>query len=347
MRAVVAAPTDVQADRLPRDVAQRVVERVDAHLGELAVLRNAQLRVYLPPVQQVWVVYLEDEPCVCDGFVLLVHGVGDRVDEGFLVGVVLVPEPVLDAARRHGGEERLLLRHPLERALEVGDVGLDALAAHVGQRPRAEQLAVARAADGEADARLEVLRKLEPVAARDLLWLRALTGPEMPHLEPAEALLGVVREVRLTELAVVDAVDAGGDLLLDDLGDGPAEPVSQRLLVVWLPGGLGHDHLADVQRPGQAPGVHGEDAVGASLHRRALALACRIGGRPARMLLRRADRGDGLVRGRSRRSWPPGDLFRWARIWYCLRAVFTGAGRREPSFPARPAGAKAFRRPER
>ncbi len=41
VRVVAAAPADVQAHQLFRDVADRVVDRLDAQVGELAVLGDA------------------------------------------------------------------------------------------------------------------------------------------------------------------------------------------------------------------------------------------------------------------------------------------------------------------
>ncbi len=112
VRAVVAAPADVEPDAVLRDVAQGVVQRVDAHLGVLVVVGSAHLREHLPAVAQVRVVDLEDEAGIDDRLVLLRHGVSDGVHELLVRLVVLVRHPVLDRPRRHRGQERLFVLLP-------------------------------------------------------------------------------------------------------------------------------------------------------------------------------------------------------------------------------------------
>ena len=84
--------------------------------------------------------------------------------------------------------------------------------------------------------------------------------------EAGQALADVGGVADLAHLAVVDDVDAGRDLLPDDLGDGVltrawsrARPVASRWsrLRACRPG----------RRAGQAAGVGGEDPIGAVLHR--------------------------------------------------------------------------------
>ena len=99
VRAVAAAPARVEADRLLGNVAQPVVQRLDAQLRVLAIVVDAHLRVHLPAVGQVRVVDLQHEAGVGDELVLLVHDVGDGEQELLVGRVVLVPQPVLDRAR--------------------------------------------------------------------------------------------------------------------------------------------------------------------------------------------------------------------------------------------------------
>src|SRR3989475_6905770 len=55
VRAVGAAPAHVEAHALPRNVAQRVIERLDPQRGEPPVVGPAHRRMYLPGVRQVGV----------------------------------------------------------------------------------------------------------------------------------------------------------------------------------------------------------------------------------------------------------------------------------------------------
>ena len=78
VRPVPAAPADVIARALLGDAAQRVVERVDAKLRPVAVLRLAHRRHHaLVHVGQERVVDLHDEAGIDDGLVFLVQGFGE------------------------------------------------------------------------------------------------------------------------------------------------------------------------------------------------------------------------------------------------------------------------------
>src|SRR5881397_1336106 len=98
VRTVVTAPADVKADALGRNVAQRVVERLDAQRRELPVLRDGHRRVDLPGVGKVGVVYLEDEARADDRVVLDLHRLGDGGQIRFVARVVRVAQPMLDGA---------------------------------------------------------------------------------------------------------------------------------------------------------------------------------------------------------------------------------------------------------
>ncbi len=87
------------------DVAEGVVEGVDAQLGVLAVGGDVHLGVDLPGICEIGVVDLEDEAGVDDGLVFLAHGVGDGENVFLVRLVVLVDQPVLDRAGGDGGHE--------------------------------------------------------------------------------------------------------------------------------------------------------------------------------------------------------------------------------------------------
>jgi hypothetical protein len=67
-------------------------------------------------------------------------------------------------------------------------------------------------------------------------------------------------------LAVPDDIDAGINLLANDLGDRALHPHRERGLVIRLAQFLGVEHGDKIARPRQAAGVGGQDAADAALH---------------------------------------------------------------------------------
>ena len=107
VRAVPASPADVIARALLGNAAQRMVERVDAKLRPVAVLRLAHRRHHpLVHVGQEGVVDLHIEAGIDDRLVFLVQAVGEREQQRLLVGVVLVLGAGQRARRRHHRQER-------------------------------------------------------------------------------------------------------------------------------------------------------------------------------------------------------------------------------------------------
>ena len=126
-RADVDAVAGVPADPVARQPAQRVVERLHAHLRPAPHLVDTEIRPRHVVGRQMRIVDLHQEAGVDDRLVLLVHRLRDR-GEVFLVGLVVgVALPVLDARRRDRRDERLLSARRAQRGLEVLDVGLDVL----------------------------------------------------------------------------------------------------------------------------------------------------------------------------------------------------------------------------
>jgi len=68
-------------------------------------------------------------------------------------------------------------------------------------------------------------------------------------LDAAETPPDIGREAGLAELAVVDAVDPGLDLLSDDLRDRAPDAPGQGVFRVGLPAGLGRDQRTKIVRP--------------------------------------------------------------------------------------------------
>ena len=108
VRAMPAAPTEVVPDLFLGDVAQGVVQRLTAHLAELAVAvdphRDADP---IPQRAHPGVVDLHLEPGVGDRLVLLAHRLGDGVDVLLVGRVDALLATGLDAERRRRGEERV------------------------------------------------------------------------------------------------------------------------------------------------------------------------------------------------------------------------------------------------
>src|SRR5581483_12505010 len=96
----------------------------------------------------------------------------------------------------------------------VLDVRLHRRLADVPQWSGADDLALRGADPRSPAARGEVFGELLPVAAGDAARGRRLAGRVLAHLEAAQPLAGVVREVGLAQLAVVHDVDAALDLLV-------------------------------------------------------------------------------------------------------------------------------------
>src|SRR6266545_1938990 len=209
---MIAAPAHMEAHRLLRDIPQGVVEGIDAQRGELAILWDAHVTVNLPRIRQVRVVNLEQEAGVGDGLVLLMHGIRDGVEKILIALVILVFHPMLDGPGRHSRQKRLLLLHTLEGSFEVVDVGLDGSLASKPERASADHLPAPQVASAG-----KIFCELLDVAAIDPRQRAPWFGSAF--FVPAETLAGVVRKVSLAELAVVDAVETNGNLLLHDLGD--------------------------------------------------------------------------------------------------------------------------------
>jgi len=84
--------------------------------------------------------------------------------------------------------------------------------------------------------------------------------------EAREAVLDVGGIARLAHLAVAHHVDARRPLPFHDLPHGTVSARLQACLVYRLAFRLAEHHLDEVVRPRQAPGVRGQNAIGAALH---------------------------------------------------------------------------------
>ena len=177
---------------------------------------------------------------------------------------------MLDGTGRVGGKERLGDRDALERCLENRELLLEGVVADIFERRHAIDLRPARPRAREsteaAAARREVLRKFPQVAAGDAERRRSLARLGGARLESGEALADIVGEVGLAELAIVDAVEAAGDLAAYDIAHAVAKQGRELLSVVALAFGSGEDDVTQRLRARQAARVCRQDPTRASRH---------------------------------------------------------------------------------
>ena len=114
------------AHALLGNVRERMVERLDARCGELAVLRGIGRRIlHIVASHELWIVDLQQESGVDNRLVFSLHRVGNREQESLFGGVVLVNPPGNNGAGRHGRDECLLRFYPGAGGLQVFYVHLD------------------------------------------------------------------------------------------------------------------------------------------------------------------------------------------------------------------------------
>ncbi len=212
------------------DAAQGVVERLHPDPGVAAVLLQRRLRNEgRPGVRQARIVDLEDQPRIDDGQVFGPHHLREREHEVLVGGVVFVEDEMVDPSRRDGREERVRLA-ACQGRLEAFDLGLQHVQALVAQRRGADD------ATGPRDGRPRrvrigvVLAEGEPLAA--LEDGRAhLARAQVADLDPLQPVQVVVEAPPPGELAVADHVDAGRELLVDDVVDGSSNHPGELVLV--------------------------------------------------------------------------------------------------------------------
>ena len=89
VRTVPTAPAQMKPDAVRRQVADRVVQRLDAEHGELLIIVQGGLGFdHVPVLGERRVVKLQDEARVDDRFVCLAHRVGAG-EQQFLLGFVV------------------------------------------------------------------------------------------------------------------------------------------------------------------------------------------------------------------------------------------------------------------
>ena len=170
---------------------------------------------------------------------------------------------MLHGAGSHRWQERLRNLAALERGFEVVYVGFDGGMADILERLNAGE-DPCMVADGSAPASVEVLGKLNRVPTEDRGRLVIGTGRFLD--EAAEPLPCVAGEIRFAEFAVIDDVDTAIDLFLHGSRHRAANPLGIGRLVIGLPLVFCHEHLHEIRRPRQCPGVSDKNSFSAAFH---------------------------------------------------------------------------------
>ena len=255
--AFVVAPAQVDAQLLGRDVGDRVVERLHVQLRALAELGDREVGVLdVPAHAEVGAVELQHQPALGHGLVLVAHGLGDGIDVGLEVLVVIVAEEQRHHARRGRAHEASAGTDALHRRLEVGDVRHRRVPVAHADRPVAGRRLAPRAAGIAEHA------PLEPRELGEVLVDERVAGAA----EAREPVLDVGGVARLRHLAVVDEVDAGLDLLPHDLGHRLAHALAECGRLDRHALLLGVHGADEIVGPRQGAGMRGQKALRAALH---------------------------------------------------------------------------------
>ena len=247
----------MQAHPVRGDVAQGVVQRLDMQVRLAPVLVvGLSLEHHVPAQSQVRRIQLQQESGRDDGLVLGAHGIGQRVEVGLVIRVVLVRLKQRDNPRRRRIHERLgwpvaidgrakVCQVLLERSRVLHPDLSDALGPAIGGRAAAGGLA------------LQETRKLLEVGRR---------LPRTVALESRDAVLDVGGVADLAHFAVADHVHAGLALFRHDRVHGVGQQRMPRLRLHPLALLLGEHHVRYGFRTGKAANVGGEDPVGGVEH---------------------------------------------------------------------------------
>ena len=253
-RAHVDAVAGVVAHAVFGDVAQGVVERLDALGRPGAGLRDALLGRQHVVHGQARIVDLHAEARLHDGLVFMAQRFGHRLDMLILGLVELVLHQARAARRRDRGHEDVDGIDAHQSGLEMGEVRFQRLQIGVGD------------GRGAGPARLGRARMFAGAVEGgevDVLAGAALAQLRGDGRQAAQPLGRVELEACLGLLAIADDVDAHFHLLAHGGGDGG---LGLGLHVGGVVGLLGHareEQRGKRVRPGQAARVGGEDALGA------------------------------------------------------------------------------------
>src|SRR5688572_7314185 len=271
MRPMPAAPADMIADAISRNVRQRVIGRFDPRFTKFLKFLQIDVRQQLVPTRgNPRIVQLDQKAGVDDRLVFLLERLRYCVKVGFLTRVVLVAAVGLHGDRRSHRHERV--RHPYasKRRLEIVDIDLEE-SQIVSDRSRAHPFRAHRTVR----LRKAVILAIEvgKIPAVFAPRYAGLAGVARPSFKSAKPFIDISREARLAELSVADDVDADFGLPAHDLRYTLAQTLGKAFPVVGLvvyPGPHGVDNF---HRACQAADVGREDSFRAMLHSYAFATA--------------------------------------------------------------------------
>ncbi len=262
-----------------------MIECRDLHHCELPVVFHGGFGIDHVPVRgERRIVELQHQARLDDGPVLFAHCIG-RGEQEFLVGLVVGVADPRGAAGGDGGHEALLDARRFERRLEVGDVGLDCIAADIAEWAHAHGACCWARACRDSGFGIGIRSgKSHPVAAIGETRQHGLSRAGAPrrhvvHVGPSEieAAQTVIRVAHpcavvdavshgLAELAVARDIDTEFCLAPDDLRHGGAQVVLKCLLVARFARFTRPVRRYQVVRARQAADMRGEDAIGAGSH---------------------------------------------------------------------------------
>src|SRR6185503_5633482 len=122
-----------------------------------------------------------------------------------------------------------------------------------------ENAAVGIAIGEAAEPSREISGEFELVATADIEARRRLARLDVPRGDAGETLADVEGEIRLADLAVIDAVDADFRLLADNIGDDALHLAGKHIGIDRRARGAGIEELGYVLRPRQRAGMRDHD----------------------------------------------------------------------------------------
>ena len=207
VRTLVVAPAQVQPHLLRRDVAGRVIERRDVRADAAAKFLEVEIGILdVPAHAEVGAIDLQHDAGLGHGLVFVAHRFGDGLEIGVVILVVVVAEEQRHHAGGGGAHEAFGGFHLRERRVEIVGVGpRRGRIAHADRRVASRRFAAGTPGIAE-----HALRELGEF--RQILVDEGIAGAA----EAVEPVLDVGGVARLRQFAVVDQIDAGIRLFLDD-----------------------------------------------------------------------------------------------------------------------------------
>jgi hypothetical protein len=207
------------------------------------------------------VINLNDEASIADGAIVLAERVGNGVDVVFFARVILVDAVPDGAGGRNDRKKRLLDLDSAEGGFQVVDVALHGRG--IGVLDRADANVGGHTGKAPGEFGLHHIRKaleVAPEPSERSSQIRAV-------LEARDTFEDVIRPTGFAEFAVVNDVDAGLGLPLDDIGDGIGERVLKFPFVFRRRGRQGHaSQLAKARRTDDAADVGSKNPMFAAFH---------------------------------------------------------------------------------